>query len=558
MKKNIIYLAALVMLAVACNKSENDLLPNTDEPVVPEVKMITETITAINGDNSASTRAAIADADGSFSWSATDLIAVHVSNGKYYITDDFTSGGGNTATFSVTYPEGESRDAFAVYPASLVAETAANYGQSDATLDLTLPASYTLAQVSGRFGTTTPCPMIATNEAGSGWDFYQLCGMLRLTVNCIPPSTSYLEIDFNGNKVQGAFSLTSPVTPGTSIIETSPTDDTDDIITITDLGISGWTDGKVINLPLPTGDYDKVTVTAYNSSNEAIIAITRPFKSSGTYTAARARGRKITATFPVFSVSSSKRVIFAPGNLQATTTDYGANWTWSFAEHQYDYIGNKTNSINNQLKDAPGEAKANGTVDLFYRSVTGNGYGITNTSESANPYYGADFVDWSGLSIGSYPANYWHTLSETEWKYVVGEDSPIRKPYATVNGVANARGTKAVVNSVNGFILFPDRYEGPTADVGTDIVWGAGINSMGASGWNTTCTLTGWTILEEAGCVFLPAAGCRNGSTLTDIGSLGAYLHVKYWCRFRFNNAGFDTNESNGYAGSVRLVHEIN
>ena len=45
-----------------------------------------------------------------------------------------------------------------------------------------------------------------------------------------------------------------------------------------------------------------------------------------------------------FSVSSTKKVFFAPGNLQATTTDYGATWTWNFAAHQYDYIGNATAS----------------------------------------------------------------------------------------------------------------------------------------------------------------------------------------------------------------------
>ena len=552
MKKNIIYIAALALLAAACS-NEDSLVTNPANNGAGDVKMITETVSATNGDEA--TRAAV-DADAKFTWTAGDQIAVHVSDGKYYTTEALAAGGSNSATFTVNYPDGETRDAFAVFPASIVATDATNYGQSGKALDVTLPSSYTLAEVNG---TKTPCPMIATNATGSGWTFKQLCGLLRLTVNNIPASAKRLEIDFNGKKVQGAFSIASDVTPGASTIVTSATDGTDDIITITDLGLSSWTDGMVLNLPLPTGEYAKVTVTAYSSSDIAILTITRPFKDSGNYTAARAKGRKLTASLPVFSVSASKKVTFAPGNLQATTTDLGTSWTWSFAEHQYDYIGDAThnpNSINSQLTSTPGESKANGIVDLFYRSVTGNGYGIITTSESS--YYGASFIDWGVLTIGSYPANYWISLSEKEWNYVVGKDYPSRSPSATVNGIANARGTKAVVNSVNGFILFPDRYEGPTANVGTDIVWGAGINSTGTSGWNTTCTLTGWNILEEAGCMFLPAAGYRNGSSLSEVGSYGHYKHATYWRAFRFNNAGYDPTQSDGRAGSVRLVHDLN
>ena len=51
-----------------------------------EVKMITDTITAINGDASGTSRADVA-ADASFSWSTGDQIAVHVSDGKYYTTE---------------------------------------------------------------------------------------------------------------------------------------------------------------------------------------------------------------------------------------------------------------------------------------------------------------------------------------------------------------------------------------------------------------------------------------------------------------------------------------
>ena len=295
MKKNILYLAALAMLAVACNEKVNDLTENTNEPVVPEVKMITETITAINGDNSASTRADISDTDGAFTWSDGDQIAVHVSDGKYYTTDALAdeADGSEEVDFTVNYPDGESRDAFAVFPANLVTESATNYGQSGATLDVTLPASYTLDEVSG---TKTPCPMIADNS-GDSWDFYQLCGMLRLTVNDIPADATGMVIQFPDKKVNGTFSIASPE-PGTSTIATDTPAAGEDKITITfDAGITSAT----VNIPLPTGDdkYEYVYVTSVGGTTKK--AAFQEIKAGG-YTAKRARAKKLTTTMALLPV----------------------------------------------------------------------------------------------------------------------------------------------------------------------------------------------------------------------------------------------------------------
>jgi hypothetical protein len=142
-----------------------------------------------------------------------------------------------------------------------VAIDVGNYGQSGMALDLTLPASYTLAQVSG---TTTSCPMIATNTPGEGWTFKHLCGLLRLTVSGIPTDDgTFLKVDFGGCQVSGAFTLASPVTPGTSTIGTSPGSPNDQI-TITELGGASEV---TVNIPLPAGAYGDVVVTAFNSSN---------------------------------------------------------------------------------------------------------------------------------------------------------------------------------------------------------------------------------------------------------------------------------------------------
>ena len=290
MKKNYLYMAALAMITAACS-NEDEFMQEGNTPT-PKVNMITETITATNGDANGTTRADVA-ADATFTWSAGDQVAVHVSDGNYY-TATLTSGAStNDADFSVTYEDGYSRDAFAVFPASIVAESATNYGQENTTLDVTLPSSYTLAEVSG---TTTPCPMIATNT-GSNWEFKQLCGLLRLTVNYIPKNAKRLEIDFNGKKVSGDFSIAADVTPGTSVIAT--TDDAAyDCVAITKDGTDATLGATslVLNIPLPVGDYANITVTAYDAVNDgnAILTTTRPFA----YMASRVRGTKRTVSLP--------------------------------------------------------------------------------------------------------------------------------------------------------------------------------------------------------------------------------------------------------------------
>ncbi len=258
MKKIFLYFS-IIATAVACTSEslEKDVTP-----------MVTETISGTYG---LSTKATIADADASFKWSEGDNLAIHVSNGdshKYV----FTSGKGGasaaaaSASFSVTYDSGYSRDAFAVYPSTIVSECATaetNYGQSGSQLDVTLPSSYFLSQVQGE---VSPCPMVATNTAGDGWTFYQLCSLLRLTVNDIPAGAKRLEIDFDGKQVWGDFSIAAGITPGASVIST--TDDADhDIITITKDGsdaVLGQT-SLTVNIPLPVGTYSRITVNAYDA-----------------------------------------------------------------------------------------------------------------------------------------------------------------------------------------------------------------------------------------------------------------------------------------------------
>lgn len=202
---------------------------------------------------------------------------------------------------------------------------------------------------------------------------------------------------------------------------------------------------------------------------------------------------------------SGKQVFFSQGNMQYQASSA----TWRFAENQWDYVGNGNANISPTY---------DGWIDLF-------GWGTkddpTQTSTN-NPSYG--WADWGGnaISNGSNTLNCgWRTLSKDEWDYLLFTRS---NGYA-VNGTANARYTLATINtdgtSVHGMILFPDSYsDGRTnhypnyGDV-DGVTWGT-INFTGGAydEWTTRCTTAGWAGLESKGCVFLPAAGIRNGTTV--------------------------------------------
>ena len=584
MKKIFFYVALFVAVSTACSKTEIEPAQTGEEPDV-EVKMITETVT---GGKGTSTKATIANADASFKWSIGDNIAVHVSNGvtnKYVFTSDDGACGASaaaaSASFTVVYPEGYSRDAFAVFPSTIVSETAANYGQSGTALDVTLPASYTLAQVSGE---TSPCPMIATNTAGSGWHFYQLCCLLRLTVNNIHPSTKRLEIDFDGKKVCGDFSIESPVAASTSDIVTSA-DASHDVITITELGVSSWT-SLVVNIPLPTGTYTNITVTAYDAlaGGNAILTVPCVFN----YTATSTRAKKVTVSFPVFSVSAEKKVTFAPGNLQYLGNGDGTG-TWRFAEHQYDFMGDGPTSGTSYQGNVTvaGFTKYNASADLdVARDLFGWGTsGYDNkypymTSTNSNSYYRGPITDtdydWgvyhsaTGNSTekitngGSYS---WRLFTGVEWAYIIAREGKVytRQDYSETKNLF----ASATVNGVKGILLFPDNWNGSfdrTIKYGNESIAGYSVTVRDAEQW---------AVLERMGCVFLPAAhvrGTSSNGTVMDQLNEGHYwasttdpsnFNNEYrGCTLEWGNTGTVTKNAGNcqvrYLGqSVRLIREL-
>ena len=226
-----------------------------------------------------------------------------------------------------------------------------------------------------------------------------------------------------------------------------------------------------------------------------------------------------------FSVSSTKKVYFSKGNLRYASSK------WSFFDNQYDYYTSYS-------ADA---------WDHFGWSTSATTYGMSTSSN--NDDYSGDFVDW-GATMGAG----WRTLTSDEWAYLLKTRSA-----STVNGTENGRYAKAKVNDVGGFILFPDTYTHPAG-----VEAPTGVNATDEYGWEgNSYTAADWTKMESAGCVFLPAAGCRYGSEMIGLGSYGYYGSATpdgadYAYRVKFNSGSLEpANSINRCLGcSVRLVQE--
>jgi len=240
-----------------------------------------------------------------------------------------------------------------------------------------------------------------------------------------------------------------------------------------------------------------------------------------------------------FSIASGKQVYFSQGNLQYTQSTE----TWSFAENQYDMIG-EANISDGALADK---------IDLFgWSGSTGSAKWGISTSTSYSDYSG-DFVDW-GENIGD--GNTYRTLTYDEWEYLLNSRTDADKK----KGIARIK--LSTTEYVNGLILLPDDWTCPA-----DVAFKSGFSnkySIQAYADYQTFTLDQWQKLEAAGAVFLPASGYRYGSNMSLVQSLGRYWsattygsNFAYNLYFYSNGAGTSNDDGRGNGLAVRLVKDL-
>lgn len=235
------------------------------------------------------------------------------------------------------------------------------------------------------------------------------------------------------------------------------------------------------------------------------------------------------ASVAVFSVAKGNTVRFSRGNLQyQASTD-----TWRFAEHQYDYIGGSNSQISSTYS---------GWIDLFGRGVWLPGKTPWHASTSI-PDYAWSESETDAPAMGEE----WRTLSRDDWKYLFVE----RVNASELHG-------EATVNGVHGIVMLPDEWTLPEGLLFTPGFDGSVYNDYSLNVYS----VEQWQAMENAGAVFLPAAGDRWGTFVDGVNAAGFYWSSSDYgdgmASFLFFNGmnlepALATEYSRGL--SVRLVH---
>ncbi len=287
-------------------------------------------------------------------------------------------------------------------------------------------------------------------------------------------------------------------------------------------------------------------------------------RAYATNSAGTGYGNQVTfTTSNTFSVSANDRVVFSPGNLQWSAKNGGstatthtvagggtAAGTWRFAPNQWDTIGANNRNISSSYS---------GWIDLFGWGTSGynNKYPyMTNNTTNLDYGNGTNNISGTNYDWGVYNAIYnpktqttdapgtWRTLTEDELIYLIHDRN-------TPSGISYA---KATVNGVPGLILVPDNWSSSTYALNS-------TNTSGAAFSANVLTAAQWATLENAGCAFLPAAGRRLGTSVSNVGSSGDYWSTT---TESFHNDAYYLNFGGGvsagiihyryYGRSVRLV----
>lgn len=282
----------------------------------------------------------------------------------------------------------------------------------------------------------------------------------------------------------------------------------------------------------------------------------------------------------VFS-TGSRQVRFSIGNLQyCAATD-----TWRFAPRQYAIVGEDgTGNVGHPTRDGVKSDNLmvsqtyDGWIDLFGWGTSGwqSGANVTqpwNTDDDPTHYVPQiiidsvprpdhynmeyDFVnlDWgvyNPISNGGNRRGMWRTLTREEWRYILQE----RPNYENLRG-------QATINGSHGMVLLPDNWETP---------WGASFDPGYGLGWDTNeYSYAEWKVLEDAGAVFLPCAGCRTiqnhnlhvenlntaGHYWTSSSFLGGGLTCAFDLYFNSFIPEMYTYDMRCWGESVRLVMDI-
>lgn len=546
---------ALLFLLPACERE----MPGLDEPVPGEPVMVSVSMEP-------ETRATLADDSGDLAFSAGDAIKIFDGTAVYTgVTSSTTS----DAIFAM--PSGFSRTGtgYAGFPASLVS-TITSGG-----VTFVLPDTYELAQVGGMDGdaSVVSSPMIGTYSGGGAVSLKQAGSVVRFFVTNVAAGSLVFTFP---TEVTGTVTITTPGGSDEGILATSLSG-AGNTITVTGVPQTPEARYVCVTLPVPVGTVPgpvRITNVPDGTSQARATSI-----DGSVAPLQRACGNRLFASLtevplPKISVSDNVAVVFSPGNLQYQASTA----TLRFAEHQYDFVGSRhpghypgnvfvgDTKCNNEMLSSTYDGwidlmgfGTSGFFDMYpyVYPVTGEEPFGPDISSGEWTFCSAEW-DWgrhneivNGSSID--PAGTWRTLTGAEWDYLLNTR-------AVTNSLSpGARYTMGTLGErFTGMIIFPDHYIHPD---GTDF----SAETFNAwSNYTSSVSLAGWEKMEEAGCVFLPASGYRQGRvSVYETGEQGGYwsstISDSRTLGLRFAERGgvIVSSSPRDYGLAVRLVRVV-
>lgn len=439
---------------------------------------------------------------GVMTWLNGDQIAVFDNGGNGVVSHLAATPTGNhkTADFTLVsgYEEPSDGPYYAIYPASI----ATTYNT------ITLPSEYTYD------GSRFDAPMYAYSN-NNQLVFKNLCGVMQLNLTANKSINSI--VITTDQAIAGEFSL--DYNGGNPIMIATQNNNGNTLTINFDNSVDCSGTGQSFYVYLPIGNYGEMSITIYATG---ATYCTKTLQSGQTFIVGHntlnplnfnnPQFRPIGSKGGFFSVGVNKKVWFSQGNLQyigSATTPY-----WKFANNQYDIFGT-TSGQNSSV--------ANVDRDLFGFGTSGWNSGAScympwSTTASYDHYYpGGSFrngltgnyaeADWAWhnpIYNGGNNNHLWRTLTVDEWQYLLFN----RTNASSKKGTGNIEG-------IGGLIILPDNWELPsgcTFTPGTSRNWA--LNNI---------SLSQWSKMEEAGAVFMPAAGCREETDIRQVGEVGYY-----------------------------------
>ena len=284
-----------------------------------------------------------------------------------------------------------------------------------------------------------------------------------------------------------------------------------------------------------------------------------------------------------YSVSPTKKVLFAPGNLQFRATQNGvwgdlthttatgtANGMFRFAEHQWDFVGGTdqngvqygnvyeggVRSSNSHSETTGSEAtiianfinhyrQYNGWIDMFCYGTSGY-----NNGEIKYAPFEYDYMNFTTMQYIFSGVNYPQspfTTSDMTGSNAYSDWGKFNAIYNPKTGQTDAPGTwytltadewdylcntrqnaaqkhgRGTVNGVRGIILIPDNFIDPNKNGGN-----AAFNPSTSLYTGNTYSSADWVYMEDRGCAFLPIVSSAGSYSYTEDGTTLSYFNFFY------------------------------